>query len=89
MDDRDIRLEQAFASMKYMGEQIHVRRTKLKKSIAEISFVTGLSRDDVFKIECGVDTGNAADVIVVANVLGIDYFDLLKDALEHGKKIQE
>ena len=87
MEDRDLRLQQAFASMKYIGEQLHIRRTKLKKSIAEISFVTGLSRDDVFKIECGLDTGNAADVMVVANVLGIDYFDLLQKAIEYGKEI--
>ena len=87
MEDRDLRLQQAFASMKYIGEQLHIRRTKLKKSIAEISCVTGLSRDDVFKIECGMDTGNAADVMVVANVLGIDYFDLLQKAIEYGKEI--
>ena len=34
-----------------------------------------------------MDTGNAADVMVVANVLGIDYFDLLQKAIEYGKEI--
>lgn len=89
MDIRDKELQAALAAVRYMGIELRNRRVKLKKSVAEIAFVTGLSREDVTKIEQGIDTGNAADMMAVAEILGIDYFDLLKKALEYGKETVE
>lgn len=86
MDERDLALQQALATLRYIGYALRNRRLKLKKSVAEISFVTGISRDDVTKIEEGGDTGSAADPMAIAEVLGLDYFEILKEALDFGKR---
>ena len=62
MDEREKLLEQAKVTVRYMGTEIHNRREKLKKTVANLAFVTGLSREDIEMIERGEDTGNAADI---------------------------
>ncbi len=86
MEQESIELQQALTSLRYMGEEIHKRRIKLKKTLKNISFTTGLSMEDIQKIEQGEDTGNAADIWVVCEVLGIDYTNLLKEAIDYGKQ---
>lgn len=77
----DEALKRAKKALIYVGETLHEQRTKLNKTIAEVSFASGVSRRNVAKIECGMDTGNAADTMAVAHVLGIDYAHLLMDAI--------
>lgn len=84
MDEHEKRLLQAQATVRYMGTQIHERREKLKKSIKGLSVTTGLSCDEIAMIECGEDTGNAADIMVLCEPLGIDYGALLMAALKYG-----
>lgn len=86
MDERELQLQQALAALRYIGNALRTRRMKLKKSVAEIAFVTGLSREQVTTIEQGGDTGSAADPMAIAEVLGLDYFDILKEALDYGKE---
>lgn len=86
MDDREKELQAAIAAVRYMGIQLRNRRLKLKKTVAGLAFTTGLSREDIETIESGGDTGNAADGMVLAMALGLDYADLLKEALDYGKE---
>jgi len=84
MDEREKRLLQAQATVRYMGTEVHNRREKLKKSIKGISVTTGLSVDEIEMIERGEDTGNAADIMVMCEALGMDYGALLMAALKYG-----
>lgn len=77
----DEALKRAKKTLIYVGEMLHEQRTKFKKSIEEISFDSGVSRKNVVKIECGMDTGNVAHVLAVAQALGVDYAKLFMDAL--------
>ena len=84
MENQDTRLQQAMASLRYIGAEIHNRREKLKKSVASIAFVTRISREEIEMIERGEDTGNAADIMVLCEVLGMDYAELMMAALKYG-----
>lgn len=84
MENQDTRLQQAMASLRYIGAEIHNRREKLKKSVASIAFVTRISREEIEMIERGEDTGNAADIMVLCQVLGMDYSELMMAALKYG-----
>ena len=77
----DEALKRAKKALIYVGEALHEQRVKLNKSVAEVSFASGVSRRNVVKIECGMDTGNAAHTLAVAQVLGVDYAKLFMDAL--------
>ena len=79
-------VQQAMAALRYMGTEIHKKRVKLKKTIKQISFTSGLSIEDIQKIEQGEDTGNAADIWAVCEALGIDYATLMINALDYGKQ---
>ena len=67
-----------------MGTELHERREKLKKSIKGLSVTTGLSCEEIEMIERGEDTGNAADIMVLCEALGVDYGTLLMAALKYG-----
>lgn len=86
MENQDTRLQQAMASLRYIGAEIHNRREKLKKSVASIAFVTRISREEIEMIERGEDTGNAADIMVLCEVLGMDYAELMMAALKYGSE---
>ena len=86
MTKQSLTIKQANASLSYMGREIHTRRVKLKEDIKRLSFSTGLSCEDIEKIEQGIDTGNAADILVVCEALGMDYAELVLSALEYVKE---
>lgn len=75
------RLEQAKAAMRYLGEKIHEQRILKGMSIDQLAALSEVAAEDVEKAEQGIDTGSAVDIFLLAETLGINFADLMTEAI--------
>ena len=80
------RLEQAYAMLRYIGEQLRGKREELGLSIEEASKKTEIPCEEISKIENGQDSEKASDTWLLGFTYGMDVAKLFTDAINYCKQ---